>query len=76
MKDHNEKIPDPKELEKEISEFLVKKFGENVKIVSPMVMTQEAALGARERGRARVGWGQLPGLCSTSHLPFSASTKT
>ena len=43
MKDHNEKIPNPKELEKEISEFLAKKFGENVKIVSPMVMTQEAA---------------------------------
>jgi len=44
MKDHNEKIPDPKELEKEISEFLAKKFGENVKIVSPMVMTQEATV--------------------------------
>jgi len=42
MKEHNEKIPNPKELEKEISEFLAKKFGENVKIVSPMVMTQEA----------------------------------
>ena len=44
MKDRNEKIPNPKELEKEISEFLAKKFGENVKIVSPMVLTQEATL--------------------------------
>ncbi len=44
MKDHNEKIPDPKELEKEISQFLAKKFGENVKIVSPMVMAQEATV--------------------------------
>jgi len=44
MKTHNEKIPNPKELEKEISEFLAKKFGENVKIVSPMVMPQEAML--------------------------------
>jgi endopeptidase Clp ATP-binding regulatory subunit ClpX len=44
MKNHNEKIPNPKELEKEISEFLAKKFGENVKIVSPMVMTQEATV--------------------------------
>ena len=53
MKDHNEKIPDPKELEKEISEFLVKKFGENVKIVSPMVMTQEAALDqTKEAGQS------------------------
>ena len=42
MKNHNEKIPNPKELEKEISEFLNKKFGENVKIVSPMVETREA----------------------------------
>ncbi|MGD8208251.1 MAG: AAA family ATPase [Desulfobacterales bacterium] len=44
MKLHSEKIPNPKELEKEISEFLSKKFGDNVKIVSPMVLTQEAAL--------------------------------
>jgi hypothetical protein len=49
MKDHNEKIPNPKELEKEISEFLAKKFGENVKIVSPMVMTEEAALDQRKK---------------------------
>ena len=44
MKAHNEKIPNPKELEKEISDFLSKKFGDNVKIVSPMVMPQEAML--------------------------------
>ena len=44
MNERNEKIPDPKELEKEISEFLAKKFGENVKIVSPIVMPQEAML--------------------------------
>ncbi len=44
MNERNEKIPDPKELEKEISEFLAKKFGENVKIVSPMVVPQEAML--------------------------------
>jgi endopeptidase Clp ATP-binding regulatory subunit ClpX len=44
MKTYNEKIPSPKELEKEISEFLAKKFGENVKVVSPMVMPQEAIL--------------------------------
>jgi len=42
MSAHNEKIPDPKELEKEISKFLAKKFGDNVKIVSPIVMPQEA----------------------------------
>jgi len=44
MNEHNEKIPDPKELEKEIGEFLAKKFGENVKVVSPTAMPQEAML--------------------------------
>ncbi|MEE4264276.1 MAG: AAA family ATPase [Desulfobacteraceae bacterium] len=54
MKNHNEKIPDPKELEKEISAFLAKKFGENVKIISPMVMAQEATLDqTREAGKSR-----------------------
>jgi len=54
MKDHNEKIPDPKELEKEISEFLAKKFGENVKIISPVVMSQEATLDqTRAAGQSR-----------------------
>ena len=52
MKEHNEKIPNPKELEKEISEFLAKKFGNNVKIVSPMVLTQEAILDkTKESGK-------------------------
>jgi len=41
MKEHNEKIPDPKELERELTEFLTKKFGNNVKIVSPMVIPQK-----------------------------------
>ena len=42
MKERDEKIPDPKELEKEIGEFLAKKFGDKAKIVQPMVLTQEA----------------------------------
>ena len=42
MKEHNEKIPDPKEIEKEIGDFLAKKFGGTVKMVSPLVMPQEA----------------------------------
>jgi ATP-dependent Clp protease ATP-binding subunit ClpX len=54
MKTNSEKIPNPKELEKEISEFLTKKFGENVKIVSPMVLTQEAVLDkTKETGKTR-----------------------
>ena len=35
MSQYNENIPDPKELEKEIGNFLNQKFGGNVKIVSP-----------------------------------------
>ena len=54
MRETNEKIPDPKELEKEISAFLAKKFGQNVKIVSPMVMTQEATVDqTKEAGKSK-----------------------
>jgi ATP-dependent Clp protease ATP-binding subunit ClpX len=54
MRENNEKIPSPKELEKEISEFLAKKFGENVKIVSPIVMPQEAMVDKTvESGKAK-----------------------
>ena len=44
MKSHSEKIPDPKELEKEIGEFLSKKFGDNVKIITPMVLPEQGAV--------------------------------
>ena len=44
MNERFEKIPDPKEIEKEISEFLSKRFKDNVKIVSPVVLQQELAL--------------------------------
>lgn len=42
MKELNEKIPDPKELEKELGDFLAKKFGGSVKLASPIVMPQPA----------------------------------
>ena len=41
MKEYNEKIPDPKEIEKEIGDFLTKKFGGSVRMVSPLVLPQE-----------------------------------
>ncbi|MEE8399273.1 MAG: AAA family ATPase [Desulfobacterales bacterium] len=44
MKITYEKIPNPKELEKEISNFLSKKFGNNIKIVSPEILPQETIL--------------------------------
>ncbi len=49
MNTMNEKIPDPKELEKEIGEFLTKKFGDNVKIVSPIVLPQKDTAGDKEK---------------------------
>jgi endopeptidase Clp ATP-binding regulatory subunit ClpX len=43
MKPLDEKLPDPKELEKELGEFLSKKFGGNVKLAAaPLSMTQAA----------------------------------
>ncbi len=43
---HSEKtpLPTPKEIEKEISDFINKKFKDNVKIISPVVMHQDLAL--------------------------------
>ena len=49
MNEKNEKIPGPKELEKEIGDFLSKKFGNNVKVVSPIVFPHEAASDKTER---------------------------
>ena len=38
MKKYNEKIPGPEELEKEIGNFLTKKFGQGIKVVTPAVL--------------------------------------
>lgn len=42
MTEFSEKIPDPKELEKELGDFLAKKFGGSVKLATPIVMPQTA----------------------------------
>ncbi len=44
IKTHSGKMPDPKEIEKEISEFLSKKFGGEVKIMSHIAMPHELGL--------------------------------
>jgi ATP-dependent Clp protease ATP-binding subunit ClpX len=49
MKEHNEKIPDPKEIEKEIGEFLSKKFGGSVKMVTPLVLPQKVTTEKGEK---------------------------
>ncbi len=59
--DHSEvenKVPDQKELEKELSEYLAKKYGDRVKIISPMVLPRKEATDEgredAEGGRARL----------------------
>ncbi|MDO8943347.1 MAG: AAA family ATPase [Desulfobacterales bacterium] len=42
MTERSEKIPDLKEIEKEISEVLAKKFGSHVTLISPMILPQES----------------------------------
>jgi ATP-dependent protease Clp ATPase subunit len=37
----DEKLPDPKDIEKEVSDFLSKKFGGRVKLISPVVLPDE-----------------------------------
>ena len=42
MADDERKVPDQKELEKELSDYLSKKYGARVKIVSPMMLPKGA----------------------------------
>ena len=35
------KIPDPKELEKELNEYLAKKYGSKIKLAMPLVIPQK-----------------------------------
>lgn len=37
----NTNIPNPKEIEKEVSDFLTRKYGNQVKVISPIVLPQE-----------------------------------
>lgn len=65
MKTKNNIIhPDPREVEKEISDFLSKKYGDQVKIVSPLVFPkpdkkEDAGAGAPKK-RARLNFDILP----------------
>lgn len=42
MNEENQNLPDPQKIEKEISEFLNKKFGGNVKIISPSILPKQS----------------------------------
>ncbi len=49
MKADNEKTPSPQKIEKEISDFLTKKFGDSVKVLSPQVSLQEETAETNRR---------------------------
>jgi ATP-dependent Clp protease ATP-binding subunit ClpX len=49
METRYEKLPDPKELEKELSDFLTKKFGGSVKLTTPIVLPQADATDSVEQ---------------------------
>ena len=53
MKEHNEKIPNPKEIEKEIGDFLAKKFGGSVKMVTPMALPHKTSNEKEEKSTKR-----------------------
>jgi ATP-dependent Clp protease ATP-binding subunit ClpX len=49
MEPLNEKLPDPKELEKELGDFLTKRFGGSVKLATPIVLPETAASDTVEK---------------------------
>ena len=51
MTEKHEKFPDAKKIEKEISQFLSEKFGGRVKLISPVVLPQEASFDKEEEPR-------------------------
>jgi endopeptidase Clp ATP-binding regulatory subunit ClpX len=59
MNIQNENIPNPKEIEKEIGEFLAKKFGGSVKMLSQEVLPQE---------NARDASGKAPNIVKPFHF--------
>jgi len=57
MKDIDSKVPDQKELEKELNEYLGKKYGDRIKLVVPMLFprpqTEEISKEEKEPGEGR-----------------------
>ncbi|SLM27421.1 ClpX2 [Desulfamplus magnetovallimortis] len=48
MKEKNENIPDPSKIEKELGEFLNKKFGGNVKIITPSILPKQTSIKGKD----------------------------
>jgi ATP-dependent Clp protease ATP-binding subunit ClpX len=58
MKDSDSKLPDQKELEKELNDYLGKKYGDRIRLVVPMLFprtqTEESSKDEKEPGTERV----------------------
>jgi hypothetical protein len=50
-----EKIPDPKELEKELSDYLTKKYGSRIKVLAPHWVAKSHTDGEGEGKGAKLG---------------------
>jgi len=55
-----DKIPDPKELEKELSEYLTKKYGSRIKVVAPHVVAQPEKDGESSGKLSRINFDLKP----------------
>lgn len=53
MKEKNNTTPDPGQIEKELGEFLNKKFGGNVKIISPSMLPKKALVSGSDHLKNR-----------------------
>src|SRR4030042_3189395 len=57
MKDSDSKVPDQKELEKELNEYLGKKYGDRIRLVVPMLFpktqTEEVSKEEKEPGEGK-----------------------
>ena len=51
-KEQDQKIPNQKELEKELSDYLSKKYGDRIKIISPLLFPQSDTKKKGEEGKA------------------------
>ena len=66
MKDSDSKIPDQKELEKELNEYLGKKYGDRIRLVVPMLFpkteTEEASKEEKEpaKGKWKINFDLKP----------------
>ena len=55
MKDSDSKLPDQKELEKELNDYLGKKYGDRIRLVVPHALSQNAGRRVRRKRRTSAG---------------------